>query len=262
MSASSRLLALMLPVASISGLVGCPTSEPPPPAPPSVPDPITSVDGLTGGTITGSLTIVDGQVSAPGLVVTDIVVAPEVQTNQLFAINADVDNLSVLQTMDVASPPTVAGGNTITPTFVGSAQRPVSPSGQATRAVAQGACAAAFEGSHICHEDELRLAIRTSTVEPDEIDGLTVESAPRVIGVAQIGQPAELAQVVNDNCGDWTISPDAAGDFVSTPAEPIADGVTGLVKLHGRSEVSMTDGFAIKNVGSCLPADVVFACCR
>lgn len=239
MSHCSRLLTLMFPLASISGFAACPsTSEPPPPSP----EAITSIDGLTGGTITGTLTVVEGEIIAPGMVASDTIVAPELQTNRLLAIAASVDNLSVLQSMDLVSPPTVAGGNTITPTFVGSAQRPVSPSGQATRAVAQGACAAAFADSHICHEDELRLAVRTSTVEPDDIDGLTVESSHRVIGVAQIGQPVELAQVINDNCADWTIAPDGPGGFVSTPAEQIEAGVTGLPKLHGRSEVSMTDG--------------------
>jgi hypothetical protein len=279
MPGPSLLRSLLLVIASIGGLVACPpTSEPPIP-----PDPITSIDGLEGGSITGNVSIA-GNVTLT--VENNLLTAPQIEAVGIFAsdsINANAFNgghiasgsldvgrgttlvdLTVNGAVTMATPPTMSlTQSTMTPVFVGSAQRPVSPSGQATRAVAQTACATAFEGSHICHEDELRLAVRSADVEPADLDGLTVESPHRVFAVAQVGDPVQLAQVVNDNCADWTIAPEVAGGgFVSTPAETIANGVTGLPKLHGRSEVSMTDGFAIKNVDGCAPSEVIFACCK
>ena len=276
MSGPSSLRSLLLVVASIGGLVACPpTSEPPVPS-----DPITSIDGLEGGSITGDVSIAGNvtlsvedsvltapQVEAEGISVSDTLVANNLDGGRTRAVSLEVLNatslvdLTVTGAVTMATPPTIAvSQTTMTPVFVGSAQRPVSPSGQATRAVAQGACATAFEGSHICHEDELRLAVRSADVEPVDLDGLTVESPHRVFAVAQ---GAELVQLVNDNCADWTIAPDEAGlGFIGTPGQDFGNGLTGLAMLHGRSEVSVADGFAIKNVDGCAPSEVIFACCK
>jgi len=281
MSGPSSLRSLLLVVASFGGLVACPTSEPPVP-----PEPITSIDGLEGGSIVGNVTIT-GDVSISGdmtfdvensvlkaeaieavsIFVSDNVVGNTLQGGRTTTGSLDVGrdttlvDLTTFGSVTMATPPTIAASqSTLTPVFVGSAQRPVSMPGQATRAVAQGACSAAFEGSHICHEDELRLAVRSADVAPADIDGLTVESPHRVFSMVQSG--ADLGQVVNTNCGDWTLEPATAdGTFVNTPAES-AGGITTLAKLNGRSEVDVTDGFSIKNVGGCAASEVLFACCK
>jgi hypothetical protein len=254
-----HITSLSLSLLVVGLILGCPTSEQP------VAEPLTSVDGLEGGTLTGDLALADGELTAANVTVTDTVSATDVRsatvgTNSLQAITATMTDLTISGSLSLASSPVVApGGGTLTPAFVGSAPRPLLPT---TRAAAQGACAAAFAGSHICREDELLLAVRASSADVSVLDGLTVESPHRVIAIAQVGEPQQLAQVVSDNCGDWTLAPDVSGTFVETPAETLASGVTSLLVLHGRSEVAVADGFAFRNLPGCSPAEIQFACCQ
>lgn len=254
-----HITSLSLSLLGVGLILGCPTSEQP------VAEPLTSVDGLEGGTLTGDLALADGELTAANVNVTDTVAATDVRsatlgTNSLQAITANITDLTVSGSLSLASSPVVAQRGTLTPVFVGSAPRPALP---ATRAAAQGACSAAFAGSHICREDELLLAVRGSSSDVSSVlDGLTVESPHRVIAIAQVGEPQQLAQVVSDNCGDWTLAPNVAGTFVETPAETLSSGVTSLLGLHGRSEVDVADGFAFRNLPGCSPTEIEFACCQ
>lgn len=248
----------------VLALVGCPQTPP---------DPITSVDGLEGGRLVGDLQVdqLKMQTLQGGSIAVDNVNASGDGT---FQGSIDASAITTAS-LNVAGPMTAAslsvdtasfverptlGGVPLASEIVGTALRANGPS---TATVAEGSCAAAFDGAHICGESEFLQALPFFTQATSAIAGASVNvSSPRTVQRA-LDDVTERDLIAN-NCGNWTKIVDNEGGRFTGGGEDLGAGMTASPFAHGRVVVDTDDsGRVFLNFTvECAAPTIRFVCCH
>lgn len=241
---------------------------------------VTSIDGLTGGTIDGDVTAgayegasvsVDdlaaktatiptlgfGEATGTSLEVSGAVTAASANVTSLTAGSVTAETLTTTAlTVD---------GVAFAPALLGVAPRTVTTPGAAG---ADENCVGAFDaGAHVCSETEFFTALRFFSGDRATFSGATVNTAHRQVGTA-VDPDGDVA-VVADNCSDWSFipdPPDAAG-IQLTQETDLFDIVDPDIRLrrtiHVRAALALDgDHISVATSARCFIGQVNFACCR
>lgn len=242
------------------------------PQPPTV-DPVTTVDGLEGGRINGNLQV-DSLVAAvvtSGEVVTDSIevnrdatfagsiTASSVATDAI-AVDGALTASSLSVTTGVFNERPSLGGVPLGTDIVGAVGRRQGPS---TAATAEGSCADAFSGAHICGEAEFLEALPFFAGSIAPLEGASVRVSAHHSALRVLAGGVERDVVAND-CGNWTQIADFEGAItVADGGEELALGVTVMPFAHGRLTVERDDSGRIFLAPSieCAGSAIRFVCC-
>jgi len=239
------------------------------------PAPLTSVDGLSGGTIT-SLVDIDGGLSAVGASFSsldaDVIHTPKLEATNIEAVNATVSALqseavsTTTATVDVLTAQEVVTGELKNPE--GTALLPTLK-GKTNKRLGQSSgdddCKLAFSDSHHCIEAELPIVLRGKAAPT--FDRATVSSPTRAVGVVSrlLDGNRQTLTMMADNCQDWT-QVDVVGAVLTTDAErfgPEPQGLTLEPRLSGRTEVLATadGGWTTTTTIECATSTIQLLCC-
>lgn len=241
----------------------------------------TTVDGLTGGTITGDVaadafnaTEFTGEtVTATSVDATNL--SFDTATGESMTLSGALTTASASVTGSLTAGEVTAGvvdatsielaGKALLPTILGTALRDGEPGAQA----ADSMCEAAFEaGAHVCDETEFFIALRHFSGNRAALDGAAVHSPHRQVRTGT--DPDGEFAVVADNCEDWTFLPEPRDAEVFHVTQPVVGATLDLTDpnigetrtAHARSALQVLGNRV--TVGSsfrCSNTRMSFACC-
>jgi hypothetical protein len=244
---------------------------------PTEPEPITSIDGLSGGRITGDVevnnlraaTVTSGTVSA---ITVDVggdgsfagVTANTVTTETLVVEDAVTAASLSVDAASFTERPTI-GGIPLGADIVGAVSR---AQGENTSATAEGSCRGTFEGSHICGEEEFFAALPHFAGSIGSLKGASVNiSSSRTIQHGVLRGDVDVIDVdlIANNCRNWTSIADIEGSFFFRDGEEVAPSLTTASFISGRLVVNQDDDSGRVFLGyttECANSAIRFVCCR